>query len=288
MPVELEIEINGLCIASSSKVSAANAPSARPACGSQGVRLRYSPLPYSPLVASCRPSTARPSSLLEDADGQRLSARMGRQTGTLPTGLPAGAWTHNGTYIDGVLNIANAVGATQPHLTADSLDPSCATRTCREWGTVTPDFELPVALSPAKDRGQTKPDYNRVFVSGINPWLALRQVTRFGTAGDLAAGLDQRPAGDRGSRHPPACPRRALETRDANIGKSPFASAKRNGDNHRQVRPLSDGSVSGRIGAQHPIDAGLPEVADHRGGDAGKEQLQPIHPPEEALSHGPA
>lgn len=103
--------------------------------------------------------------------------------------VPAGAWTHNGSYMDGVLGIANAVGAyIQPHATSQSFSVlSRYPDMPWEWGTVTPDYELPVAVVTREGiEWQNKPEYNRVFVSGTTHGYAA-QVTRFGTAGDLVA-----------------------------------------------------------------------------------------------------
>ena len=56
-----------------------------------------------------------------------------------------------------------------------------------EWGTVTPDFVLPVdAVARESLRWLEKPAYNRVFVSGQDVGV-LGQVTRAGTAGEVLA-----------------------------------------------------------------------------------------------------
>lgn len=103
--------------------------------------------------------------------------------------VPAGAFSHVGTYISALNAVAGAVGAyIQPHNTDRELDvrmrypvPSW------QWGGVTPQFELPAAVTTSEGFDwEDKAVYNRVFVSGQQGGV-LGQYTRAGTAGDLVA-----------------------------------------------------------------------------------------------------
>lgn len=105
--------------------------------------------------------------------------------------VPSGAFSMNGGYMDGLNAIASAAGAyIQPHPVDQSLSvlhryPSAPW----EWGTVTPDFELPAAVTLQEGiEWDEKPLYNRVYVSGTSQGI-LARVTRTGTAGDLVASL---------------------------------------------------------------------------------------------------
>ncbi len=266
VPVELEIEINGspyrVIVEGISRERTFGQTSLRVAGRGKAALLAA---PYSPLVSVVPTIDRSAQQLVEDVltdNGYPLGWTLDWNiTDWL---VPAGAWTHNGTYIDGVLNIANAVGAyVQPHPTTDSLSilPRYPDMPW-EWGTVTPDFELPVAVVTREGiEWQTKPDYNRVFVSGTTHGYA-GQVTRFGTAGDLAAGSISDPLmteeaairqraravlGDTG--------RKAL----VNL-RLPVLNATGIITPGKYVRYL-DGSVS-RVGLVRStsIDAGLPEV----------------------------
>lgn len=103
--------------------------------------------------------------------------------------VPAGVFSHQGSYITALNAIAGAAGAyIQPHRTGKSLDfllryPAKPW----EWDDVTPDYELPADV--VQKEGivwSDKAAYNRVFVRGVKvPYLG--QVTRAGTAGDIDA-----------------------------------------------------------------------------------------------------
>lgn len=111
--------------------------------------------------------------------------------GPAPWDVPAGAFSHQGSYMTAVLAIAGAAGAyVQPHDTAATLRVLSRYPVAPwDWGTVTPDFELPAAVTTQESIEWTeKPRYNRVFVSGTREGV-LGQVTRTGTAGDVVAPL---------------------------------------------------------------------------------------------------
>lgn len=109
--------------------------------------------------------------------------------------VPAGAWSHQGSYIDALAAIAQAAGAyLQPHPTDSILRvlhryPAAPW----DWATTTPDYELPAAVVTREGiEWQRRPDYNRVFVSGTTAGV-LGQITRAGTAGDIVAPMITEP-----------------------------------------------------------------------------------------------
>lgn len=103
--------------------------------------------------------------------------------------VPAGAWVHNGTHISALNTIAQSAGGyLQPHRTDAVIKvvPRYPVAPWN-WGDVTPDFELPSAVTTRESiQWADKPKYNRVFVSGQQVGV-MGQVTRAGTAGDVVA-----------------------------------------------------------------------------------------------------
>lgn len=109
--------------------------------------------------------------------------------------VPGGVWTHQGSYISAILDIADAAGAyVQPHDTAATLRilpryPAAPW----QWHTLTPDFELPSSVVAVEGiEWQRKAPYNRVHVSGTSAGV-LGEVTRAGTAGDVVAPMVTHP-----------------------------------------------------------------------------------------------
>ena len=104
--------------------------------------------------------------------------------------VPAGTWSHQGSYITALNAIAQAAGGyLQPHATARTLRvlPRYPVAPW-EWGTLAPDIELP--MDPVSVEGVEwvkKPDYTRVYVSGEGATGVLARITRTGTAGDELA-----------------------------------------------------------------------------------------------------
>lgn len=102
--------------------------------------------------------------------------------------VPAGVFSANGSYMDGLLQISNAVGAyIQPHPTSQMLTirhkyPSAPW----DWGSISPDIVLPSAVTTREGiEWVDKPEYNRVYVSGVSQGI-LARVTRTGTSGGKA------------------------------------------------------------------------------------------------------
>lgn len=103
--------------------------------------------------------------------------------------VPAGVFSHTGTYISALNAVVGAVGGyIQPHNTARVLDVRLRyPKPAWEWSTVTPDFEIPDAVASQEGiEWVDKPLYNRVYVSGQEHGV-LGRYTRTGTAGDLLA-----------------------------------------------------------------------------------------------------
>ena len=103
--------------------------------------------------------------------------------------VPSGVFNHQGTYISALASLARAGGAyllPSPNLSAFKVAPYYPAAPWN-WGDITPDFILPESIvSREAIAWRTKPDYNRVFVSGEGLGV-LGQITRGGSAGDLIA-----------------------------------------------------------------------------------------------------
>lgn len=100
--------------------------------------------------------------------------------------IPAGAWAHQGSYIDALKTIANAAGAyLQPHATQQRISVMPAYPAAPwEWDSLTPDFELPAALTTREGiEWVEKARYNAIYLQGS----VLGHVKRSGTAGDVLA-----------------------------------------------------------------------------------------------------
>ncbi len=103
--------------------------------------------------------------------------------------VQGGVWTKQGSYIDGLKEIAAAAGGyLQPHRTDQEISFLAKYPVAPwDWGTVIPDFELPTAVTQQESiEWLDKALYNRVYVSGQNAGI-LARVTRYGTAGELVA-----------------------------------------------------------------------------------------------------
>lgn len=103
--------------------------------------------------------------------------------------VPAGVWSHQGTFVTALNAIASAAGGyVQPHRTGKSFSVLLRYPAKPwEWGDVTPDYELPASVVKKEAVVWTeKAPYNRVYVSGVQVGVN-GQVTRDGTAGDIEA-----------------------------------------------------------------------------------------------------
>jgi len=103
--------------------------------------------------------------------------------------VPAGVFNHHGSYISALTSVTDSIAAyLQPHNTAETLRVLSRYPVAPwEWGTVTPDYELPAAVMTREGiEWREKARYNRVYVSGQQVGVQGR-VTRGGTAGDYLA-----------------------------------------------------------------------------------------------------
>ena len=101
--------------------------------------------------------------------------------------VPGNVWSHQGTYISALTNIAQAPGAyIQPHPTEQTLIvlpryPSMP----HQWGSLPVDYIIPAAVSTREGlEWEDLPTYERVFVSGTSAGV-IAQVTRAGLSGEL-------------------------------------------------------------------------------------------------------
>jgi hypothetical protein len=147
--------------------------------------------PYAPILTHAGDADRTAQQLMNDALSiNGVSIGWGVEWGLTDWFVPGGTWTHQGSYISAVLDIAAAAGGiVQPHRTDATLRilpryPAAPW----EWGDLTPDFELPSSMMSVEGiEWKTLPAYNRVFVSGTTSAGVLGQVTRFGTDGGLVA-----------------------------------------------------------------------------------------------------
>ena len=103
--------------------------------------------------------------------------------------VPAGVFNHQGSYISALTSVTDSIAAyLQPHNTAETLRVLSRYPVAPwEWGTVTPDYELPAAVMTREGiEWSEKARYNRVYVMGQQVGVQGR-VTRGGTAGDYLA-----------------------------------------------------------------------------------------------------
>ena len=146
--------------------------------------------PYAPALNFTNAQTRTAQQLMNDVltlNGVSLGWQV--QWGLTDWSVPSGVFSHQGSYIGALNKIAGAAGGyVQPHASSQIIRvlPRYPIPPW-QWGTVVPDFELPVqATSRESLRWSEKPACNRVFVSGQEAGV-LAQVTRSGTAGDVLA-----------------------------------------------------------------------------------------------------
>lgn len=103
--------------------------------------------------------------------------------------VPANAWAMQGAYIDAINDIATSVGGyVQPHPTDAVLRilpryPSAPWA----WAGIAPDYDIPADIAEVENtRFIDKPDYNKVFIGGVNAGV-FGPFKRAGTAGDILA-----------------------------------------------------------------------------------------------------
>lgn len=104
--------------------------------------------------------------------------------------VPAGVWSHQGSYMSAVTTIANSVGAfVLPDFATKKLSVISRNKV-KPWdmSTATADVEIPSTVAETEsiswDNGN---EYNAVYVSGSSASSVLGLVKRIGTAGDKHA-----------------------------------------------------------------------------------------------------
>ena len=101
--------------------------------------------------------------------------------------VPAGVWTHQGTWASALNDIAGAAGGyVQPHDTAATLRvlPRWP-KPWWEWASATPDIELPAGIAEVEETEWIdKPAYDRVIVHGALGGVR-GNFKRAGTAGEV-------------------------------------------------------------------------------------------------------
>jgi hypothetical protein len=146
--------------------------------------------PYAPVMSFSNAEARTARQLMDDVltiNGVSLGWSV--DWGLTDWNVPAGVFAQQGTWIEALSAIAGAAGGYLiPHRTGSTLRVRHRYPVAPwEWGSVTPDFVLPVdAVARESLRWLDKPAYNRVFVSGQG-FGVLGQVTRAGTAGDVLA-----------------------------------------------------------------------------------------------------
>lgn len=190
-PVELEVNINGTLY----RVLAEQISRDR-AFGRNEVRVQgrgKSALlasPYSPVMTFSNSIARTAQQLMADVltlNGQPIGWSIDWQIDDWL--VPSGVFAVQGSYIEGLNAVANAVGAyLQPHPTLQELRVMPRYKDAPwSWGSVTPDFEIPASVAIVEGiEWIDKPAYNRVYVSGVSQGV-LGRVTRTGSAGDLMA-----------------------------------------------------------------------------------------------------
>lgn len=190
-PVELEAHINGQrFVALLERIERSRV------FGSIGLRIAgrgrmaWLDTPYAPVQSYLNSQSRTAQQLMGDVltvNGQSLGWEV--QWGLTDWLVPAGVFSHQGSYISALNRIAAAAGG---YVQPDAWDSVIRVLPRYplppwQWDLITPDFELPVDATLQESlRWVDKPNYNRVYVSGEGAGV-LAQVSRSGTAGDVLA-----------------------------------------------------------------------------------------------------
>lgn len=146
--------------------------------------------PYAPVMSFTNSQARTAQQIMGDVlTFNGVSLGWSIQWGLADWSIPAGVFSHQGSYIGALNKIALVAGGyVQPHSASQLIKvlPRYP-RVPWDWATVTPDFQLPADVTSRESlRWLEKAAYNRVFVSGQEVGV-LGQVTRSGTAGDVLA-----------------------------------------------------------------------------------------------------
>ena len=153
-------------------------------------RQAYLDAPYAPVQTFTNPEARTSQQLMDDVltlNGIPLGWSI--DWGLEAWNVPAGVFSHQGTYLSALVAIAQAAGGyliPEPRLQGFKVRHRYPVAPWA-WDTVTPDFVLPVDVVSRESLAWVeKPAYNRVFVQGQGAGV-LGQVTRAGTAGEVLA-----------------------------------------------------------------------------------------------------
>ncbi|PAT39156.1 hypothetical protein CK623_11375 [Vandammella animalimorsus] len=131
---------------------------------------------------------------------QQLAAQALEYTGTAldwqitDWQVPAGAWSYQGTPLQAVLRIAEAVGAVvRSHRTEQRLIVAPRyTALPWEWASATPDVQMAADVIVTDElRPAPRPDYNAIYVAGGPVGGVMGHVVRSGSARDRIAPMVQ-------------------------------------------------------------------------------------------------
>ena len=190
-PVEVEATINGVAyrflVESIGRERSFNASSLRISGRSKAAWLDS---PYAPVMNFLSAEARTAQQLMGDVltiNGVPLGWAVDWQL--LDWNVPAGVFSHQGSYISALNAIVGAAGGyLQPHNTDQQFRALARYPTpAWEWASVAPDYELPSDVTTRETIDWVeKPRYNRVYVSGQGGGV-LGRYSRTGSAGDVLA-----------------------------------------------------------------------------------------------------
>jgi hypothetical protein len=190
-PVELEANVNGFAVR-----LLAEGISRERRFGAATIRVTgrgksaLLAAPYAPIKNYVQASAFTAQQLMADVlTANSVSIGWSVDWGLTDWFVPSGVFAFQGSWMDGVVKIAQAAGGyVHPHPTTQTLRvrPRYPLPPW-QWGALTADVALPAdAVEQESIQWVDRPLYNRVFVRGEAQGI-LGQVTRTGTAGDLLA-----------------------------------------------------------------------------------------------------
>jgi hypothetical protein len=189
-PVEVEATINGVAYRALVESISRNRTFGKDSLTVQGRgKTALLDAPYSPILAFGNSGGDRTAQQLM---GDVLTVNNVSMGWAVNWGLddwlvPTGVFSHQGSYISALNQIAGAAGGyIQPH--ASGLSISVLPRyPLGPWDWSAADYVLPSALTTQESIAWVeKPRYNRVFVSGVQQGI-LAQISRANTLGDILA-----------------------------------------------------------------------------------------------------
>lgn len=187
LPVELEVTVNGqpFRMLAESRRRSVQFPRAVLEVSGTG-RAALLDAPYAAQQTFSQPGARTAQQLMLDVltvNGVSMGWTLDWQLTDWP--VPAGTWSHQGSWISAINDIAAAVGAyVQPHDTAQTLRilPRYPVRAW-ELASATPDITLPAGIATVEEvTWLHKPDYDAIYLQG-EPGDKLYHRKRAGTPG---------------------------------------------------------------------------------------------------------